>query len=188
MSKYDRAYYLANKERIAARARIKREERKAYDRAYYLSNKTRLVARAKVAYAENTQREKENKRKWTERNKSKLASQRKAYKCTRRTKLAAYQRRYRQENPNTIAAQVAVRRARKKHAQVIENVDRAVVFNRDKGIYGLCYQPVDPGNWHLDHVVPLAAGGDHSYKNTQVSHPACNLSKGAKLVMARSES
>jgi 5-methylcytosine-specific restriction endonuclease McrA len=34
-------------------------------------------------------------------------------------------------------------------------------------------------DWHLDHVVPLAAGGDHSYANTQVSYSACNLAKGA---------
>jgi 5-methylcytosine-specific restriction endonuclease McrA len=71
------------------------------------------------------------------------------------------------------------RRARKLKA-FVEDVDLAVVFTRDKGICGICSLPVDPDNWHLDHVVPLARGGEHSYENTQVSHPSCNQQKGAR--------
>jgi 5-methylcytosine-specific restriction endonuclease McrA len=41
---------------------------------------------------------------------------------------------------------------------------------------------VDPANWHLDHVVPLSRGGEHSYANVQVAHPFCNLSKGPRLI------
>jgi 5-methylcytosine-specific restriction endonuclease McrA len=34
---------------------------------------------------------------------------------------------------------------------------------------------------HLDHIVPLARGGEHSYANTQPAHPTCNRRKGAKV-------
>jgi 5-methylcytosine-specific restriction endonuclease McrA len=33
----------------------------------------------------------------------------------------------------------------------------------------------------MDHVVPLARGGDHLYSNVAVSHPLCNRRKGAKV-------
>lgn len=45
----------------------------------------------------------------------------------------------------------------------------------------ICRVPADPCDWHLDHVVPLAGGGEHSYANTAVSHPICNRKKGSKV-------
>jgi 5-methylcytosine-specific restriction endonuclease McrA len=35
--------------------------------------------------------------------------------------------------------------------------------------------------FHVDHVVPLARGGEHSYANTQPACPPCNMSKGARV-------
>lgn len=71
-------------------------------------------------------------------------------------------------------------RARKRQA-LVEKVDREVVWERDEGICGLCGLPVERSDWHLDHVVPLARGGEHSYANVQVAHPICNQRKGAAL-------
>ena len=62
----------------------------------------------------------------------------------------------------------------------VETVNRAVVWKRDGGVCHICGMPADPNDWHLDHVRPLALGGEHSYANCRVSHPACNLKKGAK--------
>ena len=75
--------------------------------------------------------------------------------------------------------QGATRRARKEGA-FVEDVDPAVVLKRDGGICGICREPIT-GAWHVDHVVPLARGGEHSYRNTQAAHPLCNFSKGARL-------
>jgi 5-methylcytosine-specific restriction endonuclease McrA len=72
----------------------------------------------------------------------------------------------------------ATRRARKR-GQFVEKVYRSKVFRRDAGICGICHEAVDPLNWHLDHIQPLARGGEHSYANTQVAHPACNQRKSA---------
>jgi 5-methylcytosine-specific restriction endonuclease McrA len=71
------------------------------------------------------------------------------------------------------------RRARKLEV-LVERVDRAVVFERDGGVCGICHEAADPARWHLDHVVPLALGGAHAYDNVQVTHPACNLRKGGR--------
>jgi 5-methylcytosine-specific restriction endonuclease McrA len=64
----------------------------------------------------------------------------------------------------------------------IEDVDRQIVLERDEGICHICSDPVDPNEWHLDHVVPLSKGGTHEYANVAVSHPFCNESKGDKLL------
>lgn len=74
----------------------------------------------------------------------------------------------------------AARRAATKGVVVQEHVERSVVFERDGGLCGICGDPVLTDDWHMDHVVPLALGGEHSYANVQVSHPACNLSKGGR--------
>lgn len=62
-----------------------------------------------------------------------------------------------------------------------ESVSRLVVLERANGICGICQKPVDPNDFHVDHIIPLSMGGDHSYANTQPSHPFCNTSKGARI-------
>ena len=73
------------------------------------------------------------------------------------------------------------RRANKLGA-FVEHVDRQQVFLNDNGVcqWQYCSEPspfVDPQDWHLDHITPLRKGGEHSYRNVQVTHPTCNLKK-----------
>lgn len=77
----------------------------------------------------------------------------------------------------------------------VERVLISVVFERDRGWCWLCSGPVrlDPPTGALvldrrgrlqavphpelataDHVIPLSAGGAHSYANVQLAHHACN--------------
>jgi hypothetical protein len=75
----------------------------------------------------------------------------------------------------------AKRRAVEK-ACFVEAVDPRVVFERDRGICGICHTAVDPmSRWHVDHIVPIMRGGVHSYANVQLAHPRCNRMKGAKI-------
>lgn len=78
----------------------------------------------------------------------------------------------------------ALRKTRLK-AQHVEDVDRLTVFERDEWTCHICNEPVDqslrgddPLGPSLDHVVPLAAGGAHSYANTKLAHTGCNRAKG----------
>ena len=91
--------------------------------------------------------------------------------------VAEYSSKYRKLHTAQYAEYAAVRRARKLN-QFIEYVSRAIVWERNDGICGICSEAVDPTNWHLDHIQPLSKGGLHSYENTQVSHPLCNIKKG----------
>lgn len=69
-----------------------------------------------------------------------------------------------------------------------EPVNPTTVFERDKWTCQLCgsktprrlrgkNQPTSP---ELDHIVPLAAGGEHSYRNTQCACRTCNLAKSSR--------
>lgn len=96
-------------------------------------------------------------------------------------KVAVWSKKWRDANPEKNAQYRTTRQARVL-GLFVERVYRSVVFKRDKGICGICHKKVDPKNWHLDHIVPLARGGEHSYANVQVSHPFCNVSKGTKII------
>jgi hypothetical protein len=64
-------------------------------------------------------------------------------------------------------------------AAFVEVVDPMKVFERDKGICGICHRLVGT-DWHVDHVIPIAKGGRHEYANVQLAHGQCNRSKGAR--------
>lgn len=59
----------------------------------------------------------------------------------------------------------------------VERIEPLVVLERDDGACGICGGDVDPFDFHVDHVVALAAGGAHAYWNVQASHPDCNVRK-----------
>jgi len=59
-----------------------------------------------------------------------------------------------------------------------------VLFERDRGRCHLCGRKVlvrglkrDPLGPSIDHLVPIALGGEHSYANTALAHMRCNMAK-----------
>lgn len=89
---------------------------------------------------------------------------------------------YQAANPDVCHAAHVRRRARKKGATIGPAFTRQQVWDRDNGTCHLCKQPADPSNWHVEHVVPLARGGAHSFDNCAVSCPPCNRRKGTRLL------
>ena len=70
-----------------------------------------------------------------------------------------------------------------------EPINRLAVFERDVWLCQLCQQPIDPdlqwphpGSASLDHIVPIARGGEHTYRNVWSAHLGCNCSKGSREV------
>jgi hypothetical protein len=80
------------------------------------------------------------------------------------------------------------RRAKRERAAWVEHVDRLTVFIRDEWRCHLCGghlqrgarvpHPLAPT---IDHVVPLARGGEHSMANVSAAHFTCNTRKGNRL-------
>jgi len=76
------------------------------------------------------------------------------------------------------------RRAKTKGAAVVELVDPQKVFERDRWRCHLCRKVIprrlfypDRRSASVDHIVPLAEGGEHSYRNVAAAHLGCNLDK-----------
>lgn len=78
-------------------------------------------------------------------------------------------------------AQAQLRRARQAGATV-GVVDYDAIRKRDRMRCHICRKVVKERDLHFDHVIPLAAGGDHSNENIAVSHARCNTSKSASVV------
>lgn len=57
-------------------------------------------------------------------------------------------------------------------------IDRAAIYERDKGLCGICGKPVPTEDFELDHVVPLSLGGAHGPENLRAVHDVCNTQRG----------
>lgn len=93
-------------------------------------------------------------------------------------KMRAATSRWRKNNRERILSHNQKRRARRSNAPSVEFVDRGVVFSRDGGVCHICRRRVSCKGFHLDHLVPLSAGGEHTYANVRIAHPRCNMSRG----------
>lgn len=95
-------------------------------------------------------------------------------------------REIRRRSPSRRAAK-KLRKAIARGASGGEKVDPLKVFERDAWRCGICGQKTlksKRGTTHprapeLDHIVALANGGDHSYRNVQCACRQCNGAKGA---------
>ena len=84
--------------------------------------------------------------------------------------------RWQREHPEQHRQRQSRRRARRRGA-FVEDVHPQVVFESHGGCCGVCGELIE-GDYHIDHVIPLARGGEHSYANSQPAHPLCNIKKG----------
>lgn len=60
----------------------------------------------------------------------------------------------------------------------VEKFSRREIIARDRSTCYLCGERVAADEIHLDHVVPLSRGGDHSRANVRVACGTCNIAKG----------
>lgn len=65
----------------------------------------------------------------------------------------------------------------------VEDVDPQAVWERNRGVCGICGEGVQPPGgeeFTIDHIVSLRNGGEHSYANVQSAHRRCNSRKGSQ--------
>jgi 5-methylcytosine-specific restriction endonuclease McrA len=135
--------------------------------------------------AKHRERYLENKRRRREANKEKIAAAWAAYYKANRDELLAKRREWAQANPDKKRAARdpegmlldAARRRARKHDAFVEDVPFDFIVLRDLGACGICNQQILDNDIHLDHIIPLAAGGTHERSNVQLAHATCNLRK-----------
>ncbi len=135
----------------------------AYMEAYREKNKAKILAKEKERY------------------------QREAEKIMARMTLY-YQREkdvvlQRQKEPDKLRRRADTqgrRRARMADADFVEEVLARAILARDQNRCRICGKGIR-GPYVIDHLVPLARGGQHVFRNLQLAHPKCNSRKHARL-------
>lgn len=92
------------------------------------------------------------------------------------------------ERANTLMRASNAKRRALARGNAVESVDYDRVAERDEWTCGICGEPVDrslrfpdPASKSIDHVLPIEAGGSHTYANVQLTHLRCNFRKGRKV-------
>lgn len=143
------------------------EKYKARSRAWRAANLEKARAKSRDYQRRNAEAARERYRKWIA-------------KPENHAKVNATLSARLREHPE-LRQMYAQRRRARKLDRFVEDVDRNVLLERYDGLCGWCGDPVDPANFHVDHIVALVHGGEHSYANTQPVHPACNYQKRTQL-------
>jgi 5-methylcytosine-specific restriction endonuclease McrA len=154
-------------ERRRQRYQANREDAKAAAKAAYYADPEKARARVREYYA------RPEVRAW----RSEYCRKRNADPEVK-ARYAVRQRRWIAANQERRTDAEARRRALKSGAKS-ERINRKAVWETCNGICHICQRPADPTDWHLDHIIPLSRGGDHTYANVAVSHPMCNMRKHA---------
>ena len=163
-SEHKRRWYEANREAV-----------KEYNRLYRAANREALIESNRVWRAANHEAVNERKRLWRAANPEAVNEPRRSHYAANREAVNERRRIYCEAHPEV----ALTGRSKRRGAVIVEVVDPRVLFERDDGKCHICSEPVDPDRWDVDHIVPIKAGGVHSYANTAVSHPSCNRSKRA---------
>jgi 5-methylcytosine-specific restriction endonuclease McrA len=171
-----KANYAKHREAYLARAKEKRAQRSDTEREK--ERQYRLKTRARDN-AKRTERRNANpeacRRKEAERRENP------EYRARAVARTAEWNRKHPERARALRRKQDAKRRAVEREC-FVEYVDHRVVFERDKGICGICRKRVNLNSqWEIDHVIPICRGGAHAYANVQLAHPRCNRSKFTKV-------
>lgn len=120
------------------------------------------------------------KARWYQRHKAEIAAKEKARVAANRGAKRAQLAKWKRENPGVFRLLESKRRARARSADGDLSpgiVQRLLKLQRGKCA---CCRENLGDDYQLDHIVPLALGGEHSDGNVQLLRRACNARKGAK--------
>lgn len=187
---YNRAYYAANRERLNvennARYHENRDRYLTAQRTYRLAHIERIRTYDRDRSRGNPVKI-ERARRWRLANPDRYRANKHGWYLANRQKVSEASRAWRAQHPERYRLMrceaEARRRVRKRGAAgAIERIDRRTVWERDGRICGLCARPVRFQVMELDHIKPLARGGEHTASNVQPTHRRCNRRKGCKEV------
>lgn len=170
------------------------EKYKEADVRYRANNRDKLLKSKHDYYFKNREKFFAINKKWNQDNKEKMREYRKThakrYLQHKRNWYANHREyarqassNFRKRRPDRIAVSNAKRRALSKGCKVLsEAVDKLYAIARS-GEHIACFycgDKVSGRSLHLDHIIPLSRGGDHTPENLCFSCAPCNLSKANK--------
>lgn len=119
---------------------------------------------------------------WYENNKQKALDYTRKYRDAHREYIRDRSKRYNHQHPWAVRASASNRRAR-----IINATDGSItpqniqkLYLAQNGLCAYCGCDLQQASKHLDHIVPLARGGDNTINNVQWTCPYCNMHKNMK--------
>lgn len=157
------------------------EERRAQARKWREANREKRKTQRNAERRADPERYREQERKRYAANPEAGRKRQREYRARHLEAVRGRYRKWEAENYERRLVINSRRRARLAGA-FVEDVDRHVVLKRDDGVCGICGEDVDPFDFQVDHILPLARAGFPNYQNSQVVHPLCNQRKNVRLV------
>lgn len=165
-----------------------KEKEKLRYRHYYKTHKKQHLAIVKAWYEANREKKTAYNKKWREDNREKKRAYDRNYRKVNKQKESVYQKGWRKANAEKCRDRCRKHKALKRTTQ-IEHINEKVVYLRDGWICQICHEKVDkkfkypnPKSASLDHIIPLSKGGTHTYKNVQLAHFVCNITKFTNIL------
>ncbi len=157
-------------------------------------------AASRRSYWKNLEKNKLRMKLWRDKNKEIAASLTKAWlalnsnyhkewRSRNRDKMAEADKKWSAKNPDKIRVKASNRRAKIRRAGGSHTVeDLARISYDQKGRCAYCRIKFRGREYHVDHIIPLSAGGSSAPGNIQLLCRRCNLSKGPRDPIAFAQS
>lgn len=176
MDMFEQELEAVKKAQSAARIEANKKKKCAQMKAYREANREKIAEAGKLYREVNKEKVAARQKAYRETNREKIAARQKAYEEANKEKVAAQKQSYRDANKEKIRARSQLRRFRKTTI-----INHLLVSQR--GRCAVCKSNVIEKH-HLDHIVPVAKGGNNERSNFQLLCPACNGSKSYKDPLA----
>ena len=139
---------------------------KEVNRARYLANREAMIA---------------NSKRWQQRNQDRDWLAKKKYRLENKEKVALIHKRWRARNPDKVRLYAHNRRLKLRVSELdfdAETILHMRAYQHNKcACCGVAFNDI---GYELDHIVPVAKGGQHTVWNLQLLCKSCNSSKNAK--------
>jgi 5-methylcytosine-specific restriction endonuclease McrA len=182
ISQRKKAWYEANKERILAKQKIKRqaepEKYKAIAKKHYEKNHETIIAKSREYYKANPEQCKERAKKHYRENLEAHKANQRAWAAANKDKVNAGSRKYRKSHPEVRRVALNRYRARKLNQSIPYN---ALQMQARFEYWGnKCWMCGTEDNLTMDHVKPISKGGLDTPSNIRPACKSCNSSKNNK--------
>ena len=131
-------------------------------------------------YAKDPSKKKIYNSRYVKENFISVGEYRKRYYSSNADKIKAKSAEWKKQNPERVRVHNRNREAKEiaaKGTHTAADVQQLLVLQKNK--CAVCRTSI-ANEYHVDHVIPLSAGGGNGKDNLQLLCPSCNLSKGAK--------
>jgi 5-methylcytosine-specific restriction endonuclease McrA len=148
---------------------------KEYNGKYYQANKERLKENVSKWVSANRETSRAIKKKWSDANPEKQKKAIKRWQEENEEQFLATRKKWRQDNKEYLRVHCINRRRKLAEGSLSKNIVETLM-EKQKGICTCCLKPLN-GDYHIDHIIPVAKGGSNTDENVQLLHSRCNMIK-----------